>query len=61
VNAISVSQLLHPGWNMDQVPREYIQGLLEKAFAQGLTGMDVRITFTNRFDDECRIEVPGTQ
>jgi len=57
---LSSSRLLMPGWKMNQARREYVGALVEKAFAQGLTGIDIRVTFTDRFDDECIVEVLAT-
>ena len=45
---LSISQLLRPGWQIDRAPRDFVCGVLEKAFRQGATGIDLRIAFTSR-------------
>jgi hypothetical protein len=54
---LSLTQLLRQGWQIDQVPRDFVAGVLEKAFKQGLDSIDLRISFPNRYEDEAIIEV----
>lgn len=54
---LTIAELLRPGWQIDRVPRDFLSGILAKAFRQGLDSIDLRITFTNRYEDETKIEV----
>jgi len=54
---IFLSDLLRAGSRLEQVPRDFVCGVLEKAFRQGLDSIDLRISFSNRYEDEAIIEV----
>jgi hypothetical protein len=54
---ISRNDFLRAGLRLEQVPRDFVCGVLEKAFAQGLESIDLRIAFTSRYDDEVKIEI----
>ncbi len=48
---------LRPGQRLEDCPRDWVVGVLEKAFNQGLESVDLRISFTNRYEDEAEIEI----
>ena len=50
-------RLLRPGLRLERCPSDYVVGVLEKAFMQGLEGIDLRVTFSNRFEDKTKIEI----
>ena len=54
---LTLSHLLRSGWQIDRVPRDFVAGILEKAFMQGLASVDIRVTFNNQYEDEIMVEV----
>ena len=54
---IDLCHILQPGLRLDQCPRDFVAGVVDKAFKQGLDSIDLKITFLDRYDDEARIEV----
>jgi hypothetical protein len=49
--------ILRPGLWLEQIPRDAVSEILEKAFRQGLDSIDLRVTFSNRYEDDVKIEI----
>lgn len=49
--------LLRAGQRLLKCRRDSVPWILKEAFIQGLDSIDLRITFTNRYEDEAEIEI----